>query len=497
MLEIVVAVLVVLYGLSLSFVFLHSLSDAHLIYHYLVSARKKKNTVDPAHYQPFVTIQLPVYNEFYVVETLIDAVAAIDYPAEKLEIQVLDDSTDETSDVIAAKVSCLQKRNINIQHLRRPNREGFKAGALKHGLSLAKGQLIAIFDADFLPPKDFLHNTIPFFKDRQVGMVQTKWGHINKHASLFTSLQALALDGHFSIEQSGRNAAGLFINFNGTGGVWRKECILDAGNWQADTLTEDLDLSYRAQLKGWKFIYLEDVIAPAELPPLISAFKSQQYRWAKGGAETARKNLKKVLASNLPLSVKWHGLFHLLYSFGFVSIIFSMVLSVPLILVRSHYPQYETFFRATGIISISFLIYIIHYFISYTKNAAGSFGEKILGFIIRFPFFVSLFTGVSLNNAIGIIQGYAGIKSGFVRTPKFNTASVGNKLHKNKYTQLNIGCITVLEGILIFYFLFGIVLSLQFKNYGIVPLLIIAASGFSIVFISGITERNLTLKKHD
>lgn len=195
--------------------------------------------------------------------------------------------------------------------------------------------------------------------------------------------------------------------------------------------------------------------------------------------------------------MKWHGLFHLIYSLGFVSIIVCTILSVPLILVRSYYPQYDTFFKATSIIALSFLIYIIHYFISYTKNAAGSFGENILGFIIRFPLFIALFIGVSLNNAIGIIQGYSGIKSGFVRTPKFNTASVANKFHKNKYTQINIDRITVMEGILIFYFLFGIILSFRFKNYAIVPLLIIAAAGFSIVFISTITERNSILKKHD
>ncbi|MBA4141091.1 MAG: glycosyltransferase [Segetibacter sp.] len=495
MLDFAVVVMVVIYGLALSFVLFHSLSDAHLIYHYVISSRKKKHTPDPIYFEPYVTIQLPVYNELYVVERLIDAVAAIDYPREKLEIQVLDDSTDETTEVIAGKVSCLQKRNINIQHIRRTNREGFKAGALKHGLGLAKGELISIFDADFLPSKDFLKKTLPFFNAADVGMVQTKWGHINKHSSLLTSLQAIALDGHFSIEQTGRNAAGYFINFNGTGGVWRKECIIDAGNWQADTLTEDLDLSYRAQLKGWKFIYLEDVVTPAELPPLVSAFKTQQYRWAKGGAETARKNLKKVLLSHLPLSVRWHGLFHLIYSFGFVSIIISMVLSVPLILVRKHYPQYDTFFTATGIITISFLIYIIHYFISYTKNASGSFGGKILGFIIRFPLFISLFIGVSLNNAIGIIKGYSGIKSGFVRTPKFNTASVANKFYKNKYNQIKIDGITVMEGILILYFLFAIILSFRFQDHWMIPLYVIAVIGFSIVFISSIRERKIMLKK--
>jgi len=495
MLDFVVAVLVVLYALALTFVLFHSLTDAHLIYHYLVSPGKKKKFVPFGTNQPFVTIQLPVYNEVYVAERLIDVVAAIDYPAEKIEIQVLDDSTDETTEVIAKKVAGLQQANINVHHIRRATREGFKAGALKHGLSLAKGELIAIFDADFLPSKDFLQKTTPYFEDQHVGMVQTKWGHINKNSSLLTSLQAIALDGHFSIEQTGRNAAGYFINFNGTGGVWRKDCILDAGNWEEDTLTEDLDLSYRAQLKGWKFLYLEDVTTPAELPPVISAFRSQQFRWAKGGAETARKNLKKVLTSHLPFSVKWHGLFHLIYSFGFVSIIISMILSVPLIAVRINYPQYQSFFKATNIIAISFLIYVIHYFISYSKNTAGSFGKKLFGFIIRFPLFVSLFVGVSLNNAIGILQGYGGIKSAFVRTPKFNTTSAQHQLYSNRYTHIRIGWTTILEGLLSVYFLFGITLSLHIKEYVMIPILGIGFIGFAIVFISTLTERKLTLKK--
>ncbi len=491
MLDFVVAVLVVLYALALTFVLFHSFTDAHLIYHYLVSWRKGKRLLPVLANLPSVTIQLPIYNEVYVAERLIDVVCAIDYPAEKLEIQVLDDSTDETRDVVAKKVAGLQQRNINIQHITRSNREGFKAGALKHGLSLAKGENIAIFDADFLPPADFLFKTIPHFSDEQVGMVQTKWGHINKDSSLLTSLQAIALDGHFSIEQIGRNAAGYFINFNGTGGVWRKECIVNAGNWEADTLTEDLDLSYRAQLKGWKFIYLEDVITPAELPPVISAFRTQQFRWAKGGAETARKNLKKVLSSHLPFSIKWHGLFHLIYSFGFVSIIISMILSVPLIAVQIYYPQYEPFFYATNIIILSLLIYIIHYFISYYRNTQGSSAEKIFGFIIRFPLFISLFIGISLNNAIGIVQGYSGIKSDFIRTPKFNTTFAANKFYSNKYTDIKISRTSFMEGLLAIYFLFGILLSLYFGKFGMIPIFILGAVGFAIVFISTFTERKL------
>ncbi len=487
-LDLAVGVLVVLYGLSLCFVFLHSLTDAHLIYHYLITFRKKKNTPSAEDTQPFVTIQLPVYNELYVAERLIEAVAAITYYPGKLEIQVLDDSTDETSLVIGSKVAALQQKNINIHHIRRANREGFKAGALKHGIELATGEFIAIFDADFLPLKDFLQKTLPYFNEKKVGMVQTKWGHINKKSSLLTRLQAIALDGHFSIEQSARNAAGYFINFNGTGGVWRKACIIDAGNWQADTLTEDLDLSYRAQLKGWKFIYLENVTAPAELPPVLSAFKTQQFRWAKGGAETARKNLRVLLLSNHPFAVKWHGAFHLIYSLGFVSIITCVTLAVPVIYIKEYYPAYNVFFKAGTVIYICFFIYVLHYLISYLKNTAGNFIHKFLGFLVQFPLFVSLFIGISLSNAFGILQGYAGIKTVFIRTPKFNLNPSEKKVWSNKYSQIIISWVTITEGLLAIYFLFGIAAAIHLKNFATVPLFIMATIGFAMVFILSLIE---------
>ncbi len=488
MTEVFVNIIVVLYSLAILFVVIHSLFDAHLIYHYLLSFKKKKQTFYTKNFIPFVTIQLPVYNELYVVDRLIDAVAAIDYPKDKLEIQILDDSTDETSAIIASKVALLQQKHISIQHIQRKNRDGFKGGALKHGLALAKGEFFAVFDADFLPSKDFLKRTIPFFSDQSIGMVQTKWGHINKNTSLLSNLQAIALDGHFSIEQQGRNAAGYFINFNGTAGVWRKQTIIDAGNWQSDTLTEDLDLSYRAQMKGWKFTYLEDFITPAELPPFLSALKSQQFRWTKGGAETAKKNMKTLLGSKLPLSVKLHGAFHLIYSIGFISIIIYTLLSVPLLFIKEFYPSYNLLFKISSLIGISFFIYMLHYFISYFNNTGGSVLQKITGFIFRFPLFVSLFIGLSLSNAIGIMQGYLGIKSGFVRTPKFNAGDQTKKIINRKYIQTKINWLNVTEGILIIYFLFGVIQSIYFKNYTSLPLLLMALTGFSMIFVLGIKE---------
>ncbi len=489
MLDVLINIVVVLYSLAILFVLFHSLFDAHLIFHYLRAGDNKVPVSFKPGDIPFVTIQLPVYNEMYVVERLIEAVSLIDYPKDKLEIQVLDDSTDETSGMIAGIVTQLQVQHFQIQHIQRDNREGYKAGALKYGLQLARGEFIAVFDADFLPSKDFLQKTIPFFTDPAIGMVQTKWKHLNEDTSLLAKLQAIALDGHFSIEQKGRNAAGYFINFNGTAGIWRKQTILDAGNWQADTLTEDLDLSYRAQMKGWQFKYLEDFTTPAELPPLVSALKSQQFRWTKGGAETAKKNLGKLFASGISTSKKLHGAFHLIYSFGFVSIITFALLTVPLLFVKEYYPQYEFVFFLSKLLGFSFSVYLLHYIISYFKNTTGSFLKKLSLFIVHFPLFVSLFIGLSLSNAIGIIEGYMGIKSGFVRTPKFNTIVSDNKAVTNKYAETKVNWLTFVEGLLIFYFLFGLVQAFLFANYASMPLLLLAMSGFSMVFCFTLMER--------
>ncbi len=488
MIEVFVNIIVVLYSLAILFVLIHSLFDAHLIYHYLHSYKQKNKINYSKDFTPVVTIQLPVYNEIHVVERLIDCVAAIDYPGDKLEIQILDDSTDETSEIISRKVALLKQQNISVQHIQRKGRDGFKGGALKHGLNLAKGEFFAVFDADFLPSKDFLKRTIPFFIEPSIGMVQTKWGHINKDTSLLANLQAIALDGHFSVEQQGRNAAGYFINFNGTAGVWRKQAILDAGNWQSDTLTEDFDLSYRAQMKGWQFKYLEDFITPAELPPFVSALKSQQFRWTKGGAETSRKNMKTLFSSKLSLPVKLHGAFHLIYSFGFISIIIYTLLSVPLLFVKEFFPDYNLLFKISSLIGISFIIYMLHYFISYFNNTKGSVMQKVTGFIFRFPLFVSLFIGLSLSNAIGIMQGYLGIKSGFVRTPKFNAVNKTNKTINSRYIHRKITWLNITEGILILYFLFGVIQSLYFKNYASLPLLLMALTGFSMIFILSFKE---------
>ena len=318
--------IIVVYSISLLLIFMYALAQLNLLFNYLAS---KKHIDDSITFDfsnpdeiPLVTIQLPVYNEMYVMDRLLDNIALLDYPKDKLEIQVLDDSTDETVKTTFDHIEKLKQTGLDIKQITRIDRTGFKAGALKEGLKIAKGEFIAIFDSDFLPTSDWLKRTIPYFKNEEIGVVQTRWGHINRDYSILTKIQAFALDAHFTLEQVGRNSKGHFINFNGTAGVWRKTCIIDAGNWEGDTLTEDLDLSYRAQLKNWKFKYLENVETPAELPVIISAARSQQFRWNKGGAENFKKMLWRVLKNdNISTKTKIHGILHLLNSTMFLNVL--------------------------------------------------------------------------------------------------------------------------------------------------------------------------------
>src|SRR5690606_27239054 len=299
------------YFLSLTILFIFGCHGFIMIYYHRKYKSVKHIPKDKVSTDAVVTIQLPLYNEMYVAERLINAVCEIDYPKDKMQIQVLDDSTDETTELVHNVVEEKKRLGFDITHLRRGSRKGFKAGALKEGMKTAKGEYIAIFDADFIPHKDFLKKTLAFFTDNKIGMVQTRWEHLNGDYSMLTKAQALALDGHFVIEQTVRNKAGFFINFNGTGGVWKKACIEDAGNWHDDTLTEDLDLSYRAQLNGWRFVFLKDFTSPAELPSEINALKVQQWRWTKAAVERAKKILPLVWKSNIPLRVKLQSTFHL------------------------------------------------------------------------------------------------------------------------------------------------------------------------------------------
>jgi cellulose synthase/poly-beta-1,6-N-acetylglucosamine synthase-like glycosyltransferase len=471
-------ILAILYTLSVFYLFLFSIGQLHLTYIY--RKRKKKNrTVTAEGFEPPVTIQLPVYNEKYVVERLIDAVSRIDYPPEKLEVQVLDDSTDETSGIIFQKLEWLQKFGLDIKHIHRDNRTGYKAGALDEGLRTAKGEFIVIFDSDFIPEADFLKKTIPHFSDPEVGVVQTRWGHINRDYSLITQLQAFGLDAHFSIEQSARNAAGSFINFNGTCGVWRKSCILDAGGWSADTLTEDLDLSYRAQMKGWKFKYLEDVITPGELPVVMPVIKLQQYRWNKGAAETARKLVGKVLRSDLSITQKIHAFLHLCNSSVFVALLLAGILSLPMLFVKNTYPGIQFLFNLSAVFLLGFLSVAVFYWTAIQRYYANA-GRK---FLILFPAFLIISMGLSLHNGLAVIEGWLGIKSPFIRTPKFNIVRKRDPWLHNTYLNTKVNPITLLEGILCICFALAIVKGLEMNDTTLLLFHCMLTLGFGSVFL--------------
>lgn len=476
-----------LYALALLFIFCYSISQLHLVYLYLKKPKMKVGSTVDDNELPTVTIQLPTYNEQYVVERLINCIVELEYPKEKLEIQLLDDSTDETTALLQCKVEEFSAQGFDISLVRRPDRVGYKAGALKYGLEKAKGEFIAIFDADFLPNKDFIKRTITYFLDNaKVGVVQTRWEHLNKSYSYLTQLQAFGLDAHFTVEQVGRNSKGHFMNFNGTGGVWRKECIYDAGNWEADTLTEDLDLSYRAQLKGWQFIYLEEVGVPAELPASMNALKSQQFRWTKGAAENTVKNLKRVFAQKLPFGTKFHATFHLLNSGVFLSVLLSSILSVPVILAKQTIaPEIAQYFKLASLFLLSLFGLSLFYGVSYFKMNGKSI-KTFLSFLYRFPLFLSLSMGLSLHNGIAVIEGYIGKKSPFIRTPKFNIQDKKDIWKSNSYRATSINKLTIVEGLMSLYFGAGLVLGLYYYDYTLVIFHTMLMIGFATVFFYSI-----------
>lgn len=473
-----------IYGLALSFVLVYSFVQLHLVVLYLKN-KKKTATVLPQLSEnewPVVTIQLPLYNELYVTKRLIENIAQIDYPKDKLEIQVLDDSTDETTAIIQQTISNLGAQGECIKLVRREKREGYKAGALKYGMGIMKGEFVAIFDADFLPKPDFLRLTIPYLvKNEKIGVVQTRWGHLNKDYNLLTKCQAFGLDAHFTVEQCGRSSGDHFINFNGTGGVWRKSCVEDAGHWQADTLTEDLDLSYRAQLKGWEFKYLENVTAPAELPVTMNALKSQQFRWTKGAAENTMKNLSRVLKSPLPFATKVHSFFHLMNSAIFLCILICSFLSVPILLIKVNHQEFSLLFKMAGVFILSLMFLMLFYGVSYFKERKLTV-FKLFRFFGSFPVFLAMSMGLGIHNTIAVIEGLVGKKSPFVRTPKFNITEENKGWTKNIYRIKNIGLLTYLEGLAALYFLFGIYLSFHLKDYTMIYLETILFLGYFGVF---------------
>ena len=477
--------IILIYSFFSIFIILYSIVQLSLVYSYLKNRKRIAKDLEKfseTEYFPHVTIQLPVYNELYVIERLIDSVANFNYPKDKLEIQVLDDSSDETVEIIAKRVAYWKEKGLDIEQIIRPERVGFKAGALDYGIKRCKGEYIAIFDADFVPEEDFLLKTIPYFQDPEIGVVQTRWEHLNREYSLLTRLQAFALDAHFSVEQGGRNFAGHFINFNGTAGVWRKIAIEDGGGWKADTLTEDLDLSYRSQLKGWKFLFKEEIVSPAELPAEMNALKAQQFRWTKGAAECTVKNLGKVMKhNNYNFWTKVNAVFHLMNSFLFIAIFSIAMLSLPLFMIKQYHPELQTFFHFATISLFSFAVIGVMYFTSFAKSYENK-GIAFLHFMYYFPLFLSFSMGLSFHNSIAVLEGYAGKKSPFVRTPKFSLTKKAGDWKGKKYNKTKVKWVTIVEGILSSYFIFGMFLCFSFGDYGMLPFFFMLSLGFGVIF---------------
>ena len=471
--------LLVSYIIALSFPFIFGSNGFLMIYYYFRYRKRQVAEKGVLKELPHVTIQLPVYNELYVVNRAIDAICALDYPKDRLEIQVLDDSTDETTAIIGRKMVEKTSQGFDIKHIRRGNRQGYKAGALKFGLEQARGEYIAVFDADFIPRTDFLMRTLPYFASEKIGLVQTRWEHINSDYSLLTRAQALALDGHFVIEQQVRNKAGFFMNFNGTAGIWRRSCIEDSGNWEADTLAEDLDLSYRAQLKGWQFVFMKEYTSPAELPADVNGLRSQQYRWTKGAIEASRKLLPKVWKSKLPLRVKIHSTIHLGASLVYPFVLMIAILQVPAVFIK-HTGEYDATFMLMGGFIFAFFGSFVFYLYS-QKDIYEDWRRRIY----LFPVFMAGSMGLSVNNTKAVIEGLFRKKTEFVRTPKYGMTGKEGSWADKKYTQRKINWVSIAEFVLAVYCLGGIVLSIADLEIAAVPFQLLFFAGFgSISFLS-------------
>jgi cellulose synthase/poly-beta-1,6-N-acetylglucosamine synthase-like glycosyltransferase len=470
-----VAILIV-YFISLSILFAFGLHGLVMIYYYHKTRAYATPDLEIPAVLPMVTVQLPVFNEVYVIERLVNAICEMEYPKDKLEIQLLDDSTDETVEVSRRLVAEWASPGFDIKHIHRIDRTGYKAGALKSGLEKAKGEFVAIFDADFVPKKDFLMKTIPHFRNDGVGMVQTRWEHLNEDYSYLTRAQALALDGHFVIEQQVRNKAGFFINFNGTAGIWRKSCIEDAGNWHADTLAEDLDLSYRAQLRGWKFVFLNDVTSPAELPADINGLKTQQFRWTKGAVETAKKLLPLVWKSKIPLKIKLECTVHLTSNIVFPFILLTAFLNVPLVVIKNTVEGYDSIFTMMGIFVLASISTFMFYM--YAQRAIHLDWRRRL---MLFPVFMAGSMGFAVNNTKAVFEALTGKKSAFLRTPKYKIVGADGEWKKKKYVQKKIGGAVFMELFFTLYFIVGISISVFYLEIAAIPFQLLFLAGFGTV----------------
>ena len=446
----------------------------YLVYLYMSNRDKEakpgRPALDPL---PVVTIQLPLYNEMYVADRLIEAVCRIDYPRDRLEIQVLDDSLDETRGIAELAVRRCAAQGIDIKYYHRTDRVGYKAGALEAGLAVARGEFVGIFDADFMPTSDFLMKLMPHFSSPDIGMVQARWGHINQDYSLLTKIQAILLDGHFILEHGGRNRGGWFFNFNGTAGVWRRIAIDSAGGWQHDTLTEDLDLSYRAQLAGWEFVFVPGLIAPAEVPVEMNAFKSQQHRWAKGSIQTFMKLMPRILQSDQPFNVKAEAFFHLSANFNYPLMCVLSVLMAPSMVIRYNMGWYEMmlidiplFFAATASVAN-------FYMVCQRELYPDTWTERLK----YLPFLMSIGIGLSVNNTKAVFEALFHKPSEFVRTPKYAVEGTNDEWSQKKYRQ-SVAVQPLVELALGLYFTATLFYALINGIYGTVPFLMLFQVGF-------------------
>ncbi len=443
---------------------------------YLYYKHKKRHITKPDSEfaeLPRITVQLPIFNEQFVVERLLDSICRLDYPLDKLDIQVLDDSTDETQAVARGLVEHYGAKGFSIAYLHRTNREGFKAGALAEGLKSAKGEFIAIFDADFVPPEDFLLRTIHQFTNPGIGMVQTRWTHINRHYSFLTEVEAILLDGHFVLEHSGRARHKVFFNFNGTAGVWRRQAIEDAGGWEHDTLTEDTDLSYRAQLAGWKFVYLQDVECPAELPVEMTAFKTQQARWAKGLIQTAKKILPRVLKSDQPFRVKAEAWYHLTANLSYPLMIVLSVLLMPAMIIRFYQGWFQMLYIDLPLFMASTFSISSFYLVSQKELFPRTWPRALL----YLPFLMALGIGLTITNTQAVLEALIGKQTAFARTPKYRVESKMDKVKANKYRR-RLGWVPWVELMIGSYFALAIYYAVDNDNLLTVPFLALFVIGY-------------------
>jgi cellulose synthase/poly-beta-1,6-N-acetylglucosamine synthase-like glycosyltransferase len=432
---------------------------------------------------PTITVQLPLFNELYVVDRLLKAVTAIDYPREKLEIQVLDDSTDETARVAEVVVAKYAEQGFDIHYIHRADRTGFKAGALENGNKFAKGELLAIFDADFVPKPDCLRKLVDFFTDPMVGCAQMRWSHINGNYNLLTRLQTIMLDGHFVVEQTTRNRTGGFFNFNGTAGIWRRQAIEMSGGWQHDTLTEDTDLSFRAQLMGWKFVYLLDEEAPAEIPVEINAFKAQQRRWAKGVMQVGLKLYPRIWLAPLPLRVKLEMFFRLTGNISYPLMIIASFLQFPLLLVRYNQPFYHLMVLDLPLLFFSSISVVLFY-----GSAVWYLDAKRAPRLLHLPLVMGLGIGLAFSNARAVLEALLGVKSEFVRTPKYRVEETTDATWKRKKYKRKRGLLPLLELSFAVYFLLAIAYSARLHMWGTIPFLLLFFFGFGYMGVMSLLQ---------